>query len=423
MLHILTLPTKFKIIDRLVVTLPIVAIAPFLMLMPGCGARTGQGNKPQATNVQPQKPPVNVFDSYMSAGSTPADGFDFALGDADGKGWYTDLATGKRYNGWYIATNFAEQYSLGIHPAEDWNGNGGGNTDLGQDVHAVANGKVIYAADAGRLWGNIVIIEHTFYENQERKEIRSLYAHLHELKVRKGDDVARRQIIATVGQDPDKLYNAHLHLELRWDKSLTPTYWPSSNGKDQAWVREHYASPTDFIKAHRATPVPQREPVLVLVDQTSLKMRIFQSGSLIAEYDISLGQGRGQKRAEGDNKTPVGMYFAVQKHNGTFDGPYGDYYGGHWIRINYPNKYDAERGLAESLITQRDAATISSNWEKRIPTLEKTKLGGGIGFHGWIKEWDNNGPRHLSWGCVVVHISDIDRVYELIKEGSMVVIF
>jgi len=176
---------------------------------------------------------------------------DPAVGDADGKGWYTDLATGKRYNGWYIATNFAEQYSLGIHPAEDWNGNGGGNTDLGQDVHAVANGKVVYAADAGRLWGNIVIIEHTFYENQERKEIRSLYAHLHEIKVRKGDDVARRQIIATVGQDPDKLYNAHLHLELRWDKSLTPTYWPSSNGKDQAWVREHYTSPTDFIKAHQ----------------------------------------------------------------------------------------------------------------------------------------------------------------------------
>jgi len=55
--------------------------------------------------------------------------------------------------------------------------------------------------------------------------------------------------------------------------------------------------------------------------------------------------------------------------------------------------------------------------------MEKTKLGGGIGFHGWIKEWDDNGPRHLSWGCVVVHISDIDRVYELIKEGSMVVIF
>ena len=40
------------------------------------------------------------------------------------------------YAGWRIETHFAENYQLGIHTGEDWNGNGGGNTDLGQDVHA-----------------------------------------------------------------------------------------------------------------------------------------------------------------------------------------------------------------------------------------------------------------------------------------------
>ena len=117
------------------------------------------------------------------------------------------------------------------------------------------------------------------------------------------------------------------------------------------------------------------------------------------------------------------MYFAVQKHSGTFDGPYGQYYRGHWIRIDYPNKYDAQWGLAQKSITQHEAATIAANWEKRAATLENTRLGGGIGFHGWANEWENSGSRHLSWGCVVVHLSDIDRVYDLIQEGSMVVIF
>ena len=72
------------------------------------------------------------------------------------------------------------------------------------------------------------------YENFERKTIRSSYAHLLDIKVRAGDEVKRRQLIASIGQDPDKTYDAHLQLELRWDATLAPNYWPSSNGKDQA---------------------------------------------------------------------------------------------------------------------------------------------------------------------------------------------
>ena len=62
-------------------------------------------------------------------------------------------------------------------------------------------------------------------------------------------------------------------------------------------------------------------------------------------------------------------------------------------------------------------------WEGRAPTLETTRLGGGIGFHGWAREWEDTGPRHLSWGCVVLHLSDIQTFYERVPEGSMVVIF
>ncbi len=377
----------------------------------------------QPNPTHPSRPNANVFDEYINAEAPPADGFDFPVGDAEGEGFYTDKATGKQHNGWYVATRFAEEYSLGIHPGEDWNGAGGGDTDLGQDVYAVANGRVIFAAHCGRLWGNVIIIEHTYYENYEKRKIRSLYAHLLEIKVQSGQDVRRRQLIASIGQDPEKLFKAHLHLELRLNETLSPTYWPSSDGKDVAWVGKHYAAPTEFINDHRKLFVPQQEATLVLVDQASYKMRLYEKGKRQGEYDVSFGQSKGQKRKQGDNKTPKGMYFVIHKHRGHFDGEYGKYYGGHWIKFNYPNKYDAAWGKADNVISTEQETKISASWEKRAPTMESTRLGGGIGFHGWINEWNNNGPRHLSWGCVVMHIRDIRSFYDRIPEGAMVVIF
>ena len=365
----------------------------------------------------------DVFNAYMSQTEPIADGFDFPVGDTNGKGNYIDKVTGGRHSGWTVATKFGEHYSLGIHPGEDWNGGGGGDTDLGQDVYAVARGRVVFAQDFGQPWGNMVVVDHTYFENFERRKVRSLYGHLLDISVSAGETVERRQLVGHIGKDPEQSFPAHLHLEFRFDMQIPPTYWPSSNGKDDAWVAEHYTSPTDFINAHRTMFNPTTEKTLVLVDQESYKMRLYSSSVLQGEYDISLGQSKGQKLIEGDNKTPKGMYFVTNKHRGQFDGEYGAYYGGHWIKINYPNKYDAERGLDEGKIDGDQAKQIVSNWRSRKLTLENTALGGGIGFHGWIKEWDNAGPRHLSWGCVVMHIRDITDLYDRIPENSMVVIF
>lgn len=401
-----------------------VALFCFFALASGCQANENSSSSAQFHSQSSQaKSTGNPFDNFLQTSIPSADGFDFPFGDADGKGAYTDNATGKTHQGWYIATKFGEKNSLGIHPGEDWNGNGGGNTDLGQPVFAVANGRVVSAEQCGQPWGNVVVVEHVFYENHQQRRIRSLYAHLQTMKVKRGEAVKRRQQIATIGQDPDKTFGAHLHLELRWDESLAPTYWPSSNGKDLRWVREHYTEPSGFIAAHRRLFVPQQEAALVLVDQESYKMRLYERGQLRGEYDISLGQGKGEKRVQGDNKTPKGMYFVLNKHRGKFDGAYGEYYGGHWIKVNYPNRYDAARGRAEGVISAQQERAIAAAWAQRKPTLENTRLGGGIGFHGWAREWQNDGPRHLSWGCVVMHIYDIRKVFDQIPSGAMVVIF
>jgi murein DD-endopeptidase MepM/ murein hydrolase activator NlpD len=377
--------------------------------------RTTSSSTPSTTS--------DSFDEYLSTPFPPADGFDFPFGNGDVGGSYREVATGKEYAGWYIATHFGEQYELGIHPGEDWNGSGGGNTDLGQDVLAIANGRVVSAANYGRLWGNVIVIEHLFYENQLKRRIRSVYAHLNDIKVSPGNEVRRKQVIGSIGQDPDKLFDAHLHLEIRWDNTLPPTYWPSSNGKDVDWVRQHYVEPSSFIRSRRKLMVPQTEPHLILVDQKSYSMRLYEAGRSMGTYQISLGQGLGPKEREGDNKTPTGMYFIVEKHRGAIEGPYGAYYGGHWIKVNYPNAFDAQRGRAAGWLTPQQLTNISAKWQQRKLTAQDTQLGGGIGFHGWNEEWDDAGPRHLSWGCVVMHLYDIRNLYDRLPEGTMVVIF
>jgi murein DD-endopeptidase MepM/ murein hydrolase activator NlpD len=375
-----------------------------------------------AWQSSPRNSTGNPFDNYLHTDIAIADGFDFPVGNADGKGVYADKATGKTYKGWRVTTKFGEANSQ-VHPAEDWSCNGGGDTDLGQPVFAVANGLVVFAEQIGQPWGGMIVIEHVFYENHQKQRIRSLYGRLQTLRVKAGESVKRRQQIAAIGQDPDKTLSAHLHLELRWDETLAPTYSPTTNGKDLKWVREHYAEPSGFIAAHRSLFAPQQEEALILVDQESYKMRLYQLGKLKGEYDISLGQGKGQKRVQGDNKTPKGMYFVLNKRHGKFNGAYGAYYGGYWIKLNYPNRYDAERGRAEGLISAEQERTIAANWKQRKATLETTRLGGGIGFHGWAQEWANDGPRHRSWGCVVMHIYDISKLFDQIPPGAMVVIF
>jgi hypothetical protein len=288
---------------------------------------------------------------------------------------------------------------------------------------AVATGKVLVAGRFPNPWGFVVMIEHIVLDGHDKRRVRSQYAHLARIDVKEGQIVRGRDVIGSIGKDPDGAYPAHLHLEIRSDLGLAPTYWPSDHGRDGAWIRKRYLDPSAFIRAHRKLPDPAAEPRLVLVDQARYRMQVRVGGRVTREMEIGLGQASGQKRREGDLRTPKGIYFVVDKQKGAFGGQWGEYYGGHWIKLNYPGPADAAWGIENGLVDQAAATAIVAAWSERKLTPQNTPLGSGIGFHGWASEWKGRGGARLSFGCVVMHNRDIARWFDEVTPGTMVVMF
>jgi murein DD-endopeptidase MepM/ murein hydrolase activator NlpD len=205
--------------------------------------------------------PVFIAGSYylsripaVSSGGAipPSTGLDFPVGDRNGKGW-----NGLNEKGWYVASSFLHPF---FHPGEDWNGRGGGNTDLGQPVYAVSEGTVVFARDNFRL-GKIVMIAH---RNPGGEIFYSVYMHLKDMEVAPGEGVKRRQKIGSVGRGyKDATYeSAHLHFELRRSNmaGFPAIFWPAllmmpgfSLDREELgeWIGTHYLSPREFIRSHR----------------------------------------------------------------------------------------------------------------------------------------------------------------------------
>jgi hypothetical protein len=186
------------------------------------------------------------------------------------------------------------------------------------------------------------------------------------------------------------------------------------------------AGPIDlaaFVDTHRTLPAPDREDRLALVSHAADELRIFVKGVETARYAVGFGQAEGAKQRRGDNRTPKGVYYVVQKSRGPFGGPSAAYFGSTWMRLNYPNAWDAARGRDAGLITEEEQRSITRAWAARRETSKRTALGGGIGLHGWAYEWDDADPRGMSWGCVVMHLRDAEAIYAALPEGTMVILF
>lgn len=192
---------------------------------------------------------VTALRAYANTLPSPddtTDGFDFPCGWPSGEGYYiaaglVDETYHNRWGSW--------------HTGEDWNGLGGGNTDLGDPVYTVADGTVVTSDYFPTSWGSIILIEHLLPSGEK---VWTQYAHLQDRMVGQGEKVKRGKQIGTIGRGHEDKYLAHLHFEVR-KRDLPPNAWGFTRDEVLSW----YAHPTEFIKANR----PGGVSVEVLVDE------------------------------------------------------------------------------------------------------------------------------------------------------------
>ncbi len=190
-------------------------VAVLFISQAACNSSEAQTNK---TQVSPTASPKII-----------AQNFAYPIGKTE-----TSTQAKDKKDDWYNAQDFGANNHLG----EDWNKNSGGNTDCGEPVFAAADGRVVYAENAGEGWGNVVIIEHNL-PNGER--VQTLYGHLEKI-VKTSGEVKKREQIGTVGNAGGR-YLCHLHFELRQESCPV---WNEA-GAGYSAERNGWLDPSDFI--------------------------------------------------------------------------------------------------------------------------------------------------------------------------------
>lgn len=165
--------------------------------------------------------------------------------------------------------------------------------------------------------------------------------------------------------------------------------------QEEARVRiERYLSNENLDKLPNLLLAPNDQQSHVLVVDTD-KSRLYlyknEHGHLtyVSDYYITVGKNGVEKQAEGDKRTPIGVYFAGQR----LTQPLADVYGDAAYPLNYPNEWDKQHG----------------------------KKGSGIWLHGTPSNTYSRPPR-ASDGCVVLTNEDIKTLSPILQTGKTPVI-
>lgn len=125
----------------------------------------------------------------------------------------------------------------------------------------------------------------------------------------------------------------------------------------------------------------------IAVDTSRARLYLFENTAtglrLLADYYISVGKSGTDKSAEGDLRTPLGVYYVTSNLDPK---SLKDFYGAGALPINYPNPYDARRG----------------------------KTGSGIWLHGTPPAQFSRAPKATD-GCVVLANPDLQRIIRTVE--------
>ena len=145
----------------------------------------------------------------------------------------------------------------------------------------------------------------------------------------------------------------------------------------------------------------------LLAEKSRRTLTVFSAGRPVKTYRIALGTDPVRpKEREGDRRTPEGSYYVCLKN------PESRYHLS--LGLSYPAEVDAERGLAEKLITKREQRTIIDAVRHFRKPPWNTRLGGEIMIHGGGTQGD------WTEGCLALSDADVTELYPLIPLGTEV---
>jgi murein L,D-transpeptidase YafK len=140
--------------------------------------------------------------------------------------------------------------------------------------------------------------------------------------------------------------------------------------------------------------IPQRTRHAIAVDASHSRLYLFENRptglTLIGDYYTSIGKAGVSKTAQGDQRTPLGVYFITSNINPR---SLKDFYGSGALPINYPNMLNAKRG----------------------------KTGSGIWLHGTQPQQFSRPPQ-ASDGCLVMANPDLKHIIQTVEVGSTPVV-
>lgn len=166
--------------------------------------------------------------------------------------------------------------------------------------------------------------------------------------------------------------------------------------RDEVQARwRNYKSPVDKNKIPSSLiQLASKQDHVIVVDSSRSRLFLFknQKGApvLINDFYVTIGKNGTGKYIEGDQKTPVGVYFVTDFINPE---ELPDLYGDGAFPIDYPNVWDQRHG----------------------------RTGYGIWLHGTPSSTYSRPPRDSN-GCVIVSNQDLNILMSYVKKGHTPVI-
>ena len=168
------------------------------------------------------------------------------------------------------------------------------------------------------------------------------------------------------------------------------------------------AGEAELMTASRPAYQATTDPYIV-VRKADRRLELHSATALLGTYRIALGNSPvGSKIREGDGRTPEGRYYVCTKK---FNSKYYRSLG-----ISYPGLNDAERGLRDKMITQKEFDDIRAAIEDRVCPPWNTALGGAVCIHG------NGSSADWTLGCVAMDNADMDTLFERVAAGTDVIV-